>query len=140
MDDLEYRCEIKVNDIEQYSRHSCLRLYSLPLPEGGKESSPECLSKVKKIFEEELQLPVTDDWFDRVHRIGKVTNDKIGKNASQAIILKLRSWKQSEEIYCARKSLKHGQRLGLDLTTCRVKLLSHATKKNKGKPGINSHS
>ena len=50
MDDLEYRSEIKVDDIEQCSHCSCLRPYDLPLPEGGKESSSECLSKVKRIF------------------------------------------------------------------------------------------
>ena len=125
-----------MDDIEQYSRRSCLRLYGLLLPEGGKESSSECLSKVKQSFEDELQIPIIDDWFDRVHRIGKVTNHKDGKNPSQAIILKFRPWKQREEIYRARKSLKNGQRIGLDLTTRRVKLLSYATEKIKGKPDI----
>jgi len=70
IDDLEYICEIEVDDIKQYSCRSCLRLYHLPLPKGIKESSSDCLCKVKQIFEEEHQLPVTDDWFDRVQRIG----------------------------------------------------------------------
>ena len=116
MEDLERRCELKVDDIEQYSRRSCLRLYGLPLPEGGRESPLECLAKVKQIFEEELQLPVTDDWFDRVHRSGQVKNHMDGKNASHAIILKLRSWKQRVEIYRARKNLENGLQIGLDLT------------------------
>ena len=133
---LEYRCETKVDDIEQYSRRSSLRLYGLTLPEGGTESSSGCLSKVKQIFEDELRLPITDYWFHSVYRIGKVTNHKDGKNQSQAIILKFRSWKQREEIYRAWKSLINGQRIGLEITTRRVKLLSHATEKIKGKPAI----
>ena len=48
IEDLEYRCEIKVDDIEQYSRCSCLRLYGLPLPEGGKNHHPNAYLKSNK--------------------------------------------------------------------------------------------
>ena len=41
------------------------------------------LSKIQQqIIEEELQLPDTDDWFERVHGTGKFINPKDGKNVS----------------------------------------------------------
>ena len=39
INDLEHKFEVKMDDIEQYSRRSCLRLYGLPLPERGKETT-----------------------------------------------------------------------------------------------------
>ena len=68
--------------------------------------------------------------------LGNVTNHKDGKNPSQAIILKFKPWEQREEIYRAQEQSKNGQQIGLDLTTCRVKLLSHAIEKIKGKSDI----
>ena len=64
---MEYRLE----NAEQYSRRSCLRIFGVPLPENGDETSKNCLAKGKRVFKY-LGVAVPDDCIDRVHRIGRV--------------------------------------------------------------------
>ena len=127
----EYRFQVKMDDNELYSSCSCLRLYGPPLLDCGKETSSECRPEVMQVFQEELQIPVTDEWFEIVHRIGKVKALEGSRNIFQAIMLKLNSWKQLEIIYCGWENVKDGERFCLDLKARRAKLLMHATEKVK---------
>ena len=42
--------ETKLDDVEQYSRRSCLRLHCLPYPSDGDETAKQCFDKVVKII------------------------------------------------------------------------------------------
>ena len=58
------RLELGRDDIEQYQRRLCVRITRTEVPAGGKESSDDCLSRVKDIFQE-LKGPVQDRAFAR---------------------------------------------------------------------------
>ena len=115
--------EIKIDDCEQYSRRSCLRIDGIPLSQNGKESAAECIEKVMAIFNE-IDVDVSADDIDRAHRVGRkrIKNDG---SSSQTMIVKLHTWEDRSAIYKARKKLKN-KRIYVDLTTRRANLLTLA--------------
>ena len=68
-----------VDDQEQYTRRLCLRIDGIAPDE--KESSEECLGKVKAVFAN-IKVNVPDDVIDRAHRIGRPKIIK-GKKSTQ---------------------------------------------------------
>ena len=100
--------EISLDDSEQYSRQSCLRVFGVPLPADGS--------------------------IDRVHRIGKKIKNPAG-SLEQALILKFTSWKHRTAVYRGRKKLE-SQKVRLDLTARRAKLLSKARLMVKDNPNV----
>ena len=44
--------EVRLDDAEQYSRRSCLRIFGVPLQANGKESNSDGVAIAKDIFEE----------------------------------------------------------------------------------------
>ena len=125
--------EISLDDSEQYSRRSCLRVFGVPLPADGKESNDDCIATAKKIFQE-MNVTVPDDSIDRVHRIGKKIKNPTG-SLEQALILKFTSWKHRTAVYRGRKKLE-SQKVRLDLTARRAKLLSKARLMVKDNPNV----
>ena len=123
--------EVKIDDNEQYSRRSCLRITGIPLPENGKESPQECTKKVIDVFAE-LEVNISEDDIDRAHRVGKKTTDDDGIEG-QAMIVKLYSWKDRVSVYRARKKLED-KRIFTDLTYRRAKLLKLAQTLVKSNP------
>ena len=116
----------RLGDAEQYSRRSCLRLHGLSYPGDGDETAKQCLEKVRKIIEKELDLKIPANCIDRVHRIGRrTTKDGV---IHQAVIIKLWSWDHCVSIFRARKNLKDSLVILLDLTPRRAALLSDAKK------------
>ena len=115
--------EVKIDDNEQYSRRSSLRITGIPLPQNEKESSEECTKKVMDVFAE-LEVDISEDGIDRAHRVGKKTTDGDGIEG-QAMIVKLNSWKDRVAVYRERKKLKD-KRIYVDLTFRRAKLLKLA--------------
>lgn len=115
--------EVRLDDAEQYSRRSCLRIFGVPLPANGKESNNDCVAIAKEIFEE-MEVAVPDDAIDRIHRIGKKEKNAAGI-LEQPLIIKFTSWKHRTAVYKGRKKLE-SQRILLDLTPRRAKLLSRA--------------
>ena len=71
------RLELGRDDVEQYQWRLCVRITGIEVPADGKESSDDCLSKVKDVFQE-LNVDVPDLVIDRAHNIGK-TENKNGK-------------------------------------------------------------
>ncbi len=116
--------EEKLDDAEQYSRKSCIRIYGIPLSSDS-ENSEACIGKVKQIFEE-IEVDVPDEGIDRAHRIGK----KYIKNGrqEQAMIVKFTSWRYRTAVYRARKKASN-KFIQLDLTSRRAGLLKSAKKK-----------
>ena len=64
-----------VDDLEQYGRRQCLRLYGIQTAE--KETADDVLVKVKEVVSE-LGVEIPDSAFDRAHRIGRVYEDDKG--------------------------------------------------------------
>ena len=125
--------ESRLENAEQYSRRSCLRIFGVPLPEDGDESAKNCLTKVRKVFKE-LDVDVPDDCIDRAHRIGKVKTNSDGEK-QQAVIVKFRSWEKRVAVYRARRK-KDNINILLDLTPKRAKLFSVARERVKTHSGI----
>ena len=125
--------ENRLENAEQYSRRSCLRIFGVPLPENGDETSKNCLAKVKQVFKN-LGVAVPDDCIDRAHRIGRVKANIDGVK-QQAVIVKFRSWEKRVAVYKARKKLDNINVL-LDLTPKRAKLFSAARERVKSHSGI----
>ena len=125
--------ENRLENAEQYSRRSCLRIFGVPLPENGDETSKNCLTKVKQVFKD-LEVAVPDDCIDRAHRIGRVKTSDDGVK-QQAVIVKFRSWEKRVAVYKARKKMENINIL-LDLTPTRAKLFSAARERVKSHSGI----
>ena len=66
----------RVDDAEQYSRRTCLRLYNMGLPARGEQE--DCMKKVEKILEQ-MDCGVNIDAVDRSHWIGQREIDDNGK-------------------------------------------------------------
>ena len=119
--------ERKIDDNEQYSRRTSLRINGIPLPENGvKEPGDDCLEKVKNVLKD-LPEGIPECMFDRAHRVGKKKTDAEG-NVSQQMLVRMCSWKARTVIYRNRKVLKN-HRFYLDLTQRRFKLKLLAEKK-----------
>ena len=125
--------ENRLENAEQYSRRSCLRIFGVPLPENGDETSKNCLTKVKQVFKD-LEVAVPDDCIDRAHMIGRVKTSDDGVK-QQAVIVKFRSWEKRVAVYKARKKMENINIL-LDLTPTRAKLFSAARERVKSHSGI----
>ena len=126
--------ELKIDNAEQYSRRSSLRLYNLPLPEDGKETSNDCMNKVKELFKE-MEVSVPDSCIDRVHRVGQIKTPAGSSMSVQPVIMKFTSFRSRVQVYRARKKLQN-VKFGLDLTPRRKDLLSHAQNNVKNNPKI----
>jgi len=115
--------EIKIDNCEQYSRRSCLRIDGISLSQNGKESADESIGKVMEVFSE-IDVDISANDIDRAHRVGRkhIKNDG---SPSQTMIVKLHTWKARSAIYQARKKLKN-KRIYVDLTRRRANLLSLA--------------
>ena len=126
--------DLKLENAEQYSRRTSLRLYNLPLPEYGQETSNDCLNKVKELFTE-MGVSIPDSSIDRVHRIGRIKTSAGSSMSVQPVIMKFRSFNARMQVCRARKNLQN-KKIGLDLTQRRKDLLHYALTCVKTNPNI----
>ena len=63
--------EIKIDNCEQYSRRSCLRIDGISLAQNGKESADESIGKVMEVFSE-IDVDISANDIDRAHRVGRI--------------------------------------------------------------------
>ena len=122
------KAESNLDDAEQYSRRSCLRIYGIPLPSSS-ESAAACVSKVKDVFQE-IDVTVPDEVINRAHRIGKKVENKQTGVTDQAMIVKFTSWRHRTAMYRGHKNLQD-KRNQLDFTSKRDGLLSFAKDRAK---------
>lgn len=115
---------LKLDNAEQYSRRTSLRLYNLSLPENGQETSNDCLDKVKELFTE-MGVSIPDSSIDHVHQIGKTKSHEGSSTSVQPVIMKFTSFHARMQVYRARKKLEN-KKIGLDLTKRRKDLLHYA--------------
>ena len=118
-----------VDDLEQYGRRLCLRLHGIPLVED--ETASDVLNKVKDEVKR-LGVKLADGDYDRAHRIGGIKENQSG-DKSQAVILRMTSWKARTDIYRSREKGKDAKtKIRLDLTKRRLDLLNFANDTLKG--------
>ena len=121
--------EVLIDNSEQYSRRSCLRIYGVQAPDAGTRESPsDCMKIVQEIFKE-MQVTIPESEIDRTHRVGQ--KKQVNGKTEQAIIVKFKSWNSRVAAYRGRKKLSKGKSVLLDLTVRRAKLLSKAKEMTK---------
>ena len=108
-----------MDDLEQYGRRQCLRMYGIPQEEN--ETAEDVVNKVYNVIKD-INCDVSFNLIDRAHRVGKKRED---------IIVKFCSFRDRTVVYKARKKCKDTQnhkdvKIGLDLTAKRYSLFSDA--------------
>ena len=119
--------ELSIDNNEQYSRRTCLRITNIPCEE--KETSEEVLKKEKTI-KEEAEVYTPEETIDRAHRVGPK------KNKNQAIIVNFSTFRHRTLFYRARKKLSNGIKLHADLTKKRFNLLLDVQSFTQGKENV----
>ena len=104
---------------EQYSRRTCLRITNIPCEKD--ETSEKVLEKVKKLINE-AGVDIPESNIDRAHRIGPQ------KDKKQAVIVKFTTFRHRTLLFRARRKLKNGVKLHVNISKKRFKLLLDAQK------------
>ena len=122
--------ERHLDDNEQYSRRTSLRLNGIPY--SGNESSEQSLKKVKdEVFNLGLQNDFVDRDFDRAHRVG-YSHDRDGKlRTDRQMIVKFTSFWARSKVYRARPKVIY-----IDQTKRRFNLRKMAVDYVKDKPEV----
>ncbi|PSN42454.1 hypothetical protein C0J52_18914 [Blattella germanica] len=111
--DLESKLSEKHDDLEQYGRRMCLRVFGIP-EERNEDTDMIAIDVAKRI---NVDLSIQD--IDRSHRIGKI-------NAGP-VIIKFISYRKRSEVFRSKKLLKgSGITVREDLTKRRHSLLKMA--------------
>ena len=90
----------------------------------------------KSLFKE-AKVAVPDTVLDRAHRIGLSYTDKITSKKCKSIIVRFTTFRHRTLFYRARKNLKSGFKVKLDITKSRFNLLKKANNHAKKIPAIN---
>ena len=129
---LQKKCsdlELSIDNNEQHNRRTYLRITNIPCEE--KDKSEEVLKKVKKLIKEKAEFGIPEETIDRAHRVGPK------KSKNQAIIVKFSTFRHRALFYMARKKLKNGIKLHIDLIKKRLNLLLDAQSLFKVKKLLN---
>ena len=131
--------ERRLDDSEQYSRRTSLRINGIPIQE--KETSDECLQKVKTEVAK-LGLNLQDSDFDRAHRIGSPKDPRGTARKNRQMIVKFTSFHARTKVYQARPKNNGGERNDgqvryyIDQTKRRFDLKKKAIEYVKSKPNV----
>ena len=111
--------QAKIDDLEQYQRRQCLRIFGIE-EKTSEDTDQIAMEVAQKIG---VQLNVND--IDRSHRVGRSDTGR-----PRPIIVKFVSYRKRSEVFRNKKSLK-GSAITLreDLTKTRYKLLREAIEK-----------
>ena len=124
--------ELMQDNIESYSRRSCLRIHGIPVEE--KEENEKPLSILEGCYKE-MDLTFDPQEIDRVHRVGQEYIDRVTGKKVKSLIVKFKSWKSREKFYRARpRTYVNGKKkpgrplflVSVDLTKRRYNLLRSA--------------
>ena len=91
--------ELMQDNIESYSRRSCLRIHGIPVEE--KEENEKPLSILEGCYKE-MDLTFDPQEIDRFHWVGQEYNDRVTGKKVKSLIVKFKSWKSLEKFYRAR--------------------------------------
>ena len=131
---LEELLDRRLDDSEQYSRRTSLRLNGIPY--SGKETAAESLQKVKdEVSKLGLEDKLLDFDFDRAHRVGPVRDQNGKLRTDRQMIVKFTSFRSRTAVYRGRK--KEGNvRIYIDQTKRRFDLRKMAVDYVKTKPDV----
>ena len=110
-------------ELEQYGKRLCLGIDSVPTVKD--ESSDDVLEFTKSLFKE-AKVVVTYTVLDHGHRTGPSYTDRITSKKCKSIIVRFTTFRHRTLFYRARKNLKSGFKVKLDLTKSRFNLLKKA--------------
>ena len=111
--------ERRVDDLEQYSRRQCLRIF------GVEEKDGEDTDKIVMEVAEKVGVTVQLTDIDRSHRVGVKRGDR-----PRPLIAKFVSYRNRNELFRNKRKLKNsGITIREDLTKVRYNLLQEAIKK-----------
>ena len=120
-------------ELEQYGKCLCLGIDSVPTVKD--ESSDDVLEFTKSLFKEaKVVVPYTV--LDHGHRTGPSYTDRITSKKCKSIIVRFTTFRHRTLFYRARKNLKSGFKVKLDLTKSRFNLLKKANDHVKEIPAI----
>ena len=118
--------ELRIDELEQYSRRNCLVLHGIVESQYAKENTDDL---VLEIVRKKLDLEISATDLDRSHRIGRGRNTSYAEAASEKrkkprpIIVKFVSYKVRAEVFRRKRKLKgSGVRITESLTKKRMEL------------------
>ena len=129
--------ERRLDDSEQYSRRTSLRINGIP--GAAKESADDCLKKVKSEVAK-LGVDINDCEFDRAHRVG-YTKDREGNPVKdRQMIVKFATFRARTVVY-RNRNVVQGKDAGkvrfyIDQTKRRFELRKMAVDHVKDKPDV----
>ena len=110
---------------EQYGRKLCLRIDGIPTEK--KVPSENVLDKVPEMWTE-AGVDIPNEVVDRAHRIGPSYTDKNSNVECKSVIVRFTTFRHRTMADRAKKKMKSGVRVKLDLTKSRYTLLTDANK------------
>ena len=120
-------------ELGQYGRRLCLRIDGVPTVKD--ESRDDVLEFTKSLFKE-AKVAVPDIVLDCAHRVEPSYTDRITSKKCKSIIVRFTTFRHRTLFYRARKNLKSGFKVKLDLTKSRFNLLKKANDHVKEIPAI----
>ena len=100
---LESKMDVKVDELEQYSRRSCLVITGFVEPRAQQEDTD---GKVREFCRERLGVQLLERDIDRTHRLGPKRTDQEGKVIHRPIIVKFSTYNVRQQVFTNKKKLK----------------------------------
>ena len=100
---LESKMDIKVDELEQYSRRSCLVITGFVEPRAQQEDTD---AKVREFCRERLGVQLLERDIDSAHRLGPKRTDQEGKVIHRPIIVKFSTYRVRQQVFTNKKKLK----------------------------------
>ena len=100
---LESKLDSKVDDLEQYSRRSCLVITGFVEPCAQQEDTD---AKVREFCQERLDVQLLERDIDRAHRLESNKTDQKGKVIHRPIIVKFYTYRVRQQVFTNKKKLK----------------------------------
>ena len=120
-------------ELVQYSRRLCLRADGVPTVKD--ESSNDVLEFTTYLFKE-AKVAVRDNVLDRAHKIGPSYTERITSKKCKSIIVRFSTRRHRTLFYGARKNLKSGFKVKVDLIKSSFNLLKKVNDHVKEIPAI----
>ncbi|XP_039287362.1 uncharacterized protein LOC120352020 [Nilaparvata lugens] len=108
MPGIEKETELKIDDLEQYGRRTCLRFFGIPETKG--ESTDQIVLRVCK---EKVNVELKIDDIPRSHRVGPIqqpgqdTGRAAGKERHRPIIVRFDGYRTRQRVFAAKRMLKN---------------------------------
>ena len=101
---VESKFQDKVDELEQYSRRSCLVFTGIPEPPKAQREDTD--KEILDLCRDKLGIDLQQRDLDRTHRLGVVKTNDRGEAINRAIIAKFSNYRIREEVFNSKKKLK----------------------------------